>query len=294
MSGTLNPDVPFGAGVPTLVRTATAQLPAPVALLVDDALSGLLASLSIPQWGLFSSDGAALLIGDSVLGVDYRNDYNVPTYPIEEGGFASFNKTKTPFDIKLQFTVGGSVGTRAAFLETAEQMVASLDLISAVTPEYTYPYVNPVHVDYSRTQRSGVTLITVSIYCNEIRLAADSAFSNTSEDDGADPAVNGQTQTTDQNVPAAKVVTYKGQETTVTGNTGQSTGTALPADGAYQMTPQQLQQPNTTQQTVGYSTNGVQAGTTVATQNGSFQSNVPATTPQEIHDATITNSFLAF
>jgi hypothetical protein len=173
------PFVPIGPGVPNLPIGNT--LNAVVDQLFADALDILFGNG--PQWGLFL-DGEPVVIAESVVSFDYKQNYRISTYPIEPsnqqtaGGFESYNKVQMPFDVVLRFATGDTPAARQELLESAEAACASLDLMDAVTPEKVYESVNPVHMDYRRTAVNGVALIIVDMFCEQVRTTASSSFTN--------------------------------------------------------------------------------------------------------------------
>src|SRR5579862_728108 len=187
------PDVPRAPGVPPVLRSiGVAQ--ANMIMLAADAYS-IVRLFRGPQWGIFSASGAPILIGDSVLAFDYRREWRVSDYPVEEGGFASYVKVSTPFDVRITFAVSGSpdflsslIPAAAAWMAPANRTAAltrlktaseSLDLVTAVTPEAQYKSCNIVHYDYRREARSGTTLIRVDVWLVEIRVAPAPQFTQT-------------------------------------------------------------------------------------------------------------------
>lgn len=139
----------------------------------------VLDSSSTPQWGLFDQDGNPVLTGDSTLAFEINQDSSVTNYPIEDGGFETYNKVQTPFRVKFTFTKGGTTSDRASFLKKLDDLQASIDEFVAVTPEITYQSVTIDHYDVRRTARGGVTLLTVDVWCQEIRTGSAAQFSNT-------------------------------------------------------------------------------------------------------------------
>lgn len=140
--------------------------------------AGVLDSSSTPRWGLFTPDGEPAITGDSTLAFEIDQDASVTNYPIEDGGFASYNKVQSPFRVKFTFTKGGTTSERAAFLKKLDDLQASIDQFVAVTPEITYQPVTIDHYDLRRTSKNGVTLLTVDVWCQEIRTGAAAQFSN--------------------------------------------------------------------------------------------------------------------
>ncbi len=167
------PDIPFAPGIPAIPR-APGAIGAVVELLLTDALS-LLSGLGSPAWGLFM-DGSPVVTAESVVSFDFRKAARISSFQVEEGGFESYNKVQTPFDVRLRFSTGGSPADRQDLLESAQAAVASLDLMDAISPEATYSNVNPVHMDYRRTAQNGVGLLIVDIFCEEVRVLSSSTF----------------------------------------------------------------------------------------------------------------------
>jgi hypothetical protein len=96
--------VPDAPGVPPMVRLIrTLDV---IAILASDAAQ-LVRAFGPPRWGIFSSFGVPLLTGDSVIAVDYRREYRISDYPVEQGGFGSYNKVQEPYDVRVTIAVSG-------------------------------------------------------------------------------------------------------------------------------------------------------------------------------------------
>lgn len=185
------PDVPLALGVPPMPRLAGPLIPA-LAFLAADV--GAIARLFIgPQWGIFFN-GAPALVGDSVIGVDFRREWRLANYPVEGGGFATYDKIAQPFDVRVTFAVAGTsnllfqlipgsgllnIANRTAFLTALGTMAASLSLFSVVTPELNYDNLSIVHYDYRREASSGATMIKIDVWLQEVRIAAPPQFTQT-------------------------------------------------------------------------------------------------------------------
>ncbi len=161
-----------------------------VALVAADAFE-ILGQFAAPQWGIFDQGGNPVIVGDSTLAFEFTRDSNVSKYPVEQGGFESYNKVQTPFGLKYTFTKAGSVGDRANFLNEIDAVQNSLGLFVGLTPEIAYPNITIDHYDTRRTARAGVTLLTVDVWCEQIRLAPPLQFSN-APTSGPAPVANPQ------------------------------------------------------------------------------------------------------
>ncbi len=172
---------------------------------------GVLLPVAEPfEWGLFPAATPAQthsgqrnsgppvrtggITGDSVKAVEYGREFTISTYPVEEGGFQSYNKVETPFDVLVIFTKGGDVASRDAFLAACESALESLALYDVATPEVTYTGVNVVRVGYRRTNVEGATLLTVEVGVQKVRTTATAAFSNTKAVSGSDTTQTGAVQ----------------------------------------------------------------------------------------------------
>ena len=129
------------------------------------------------QWGLFLN-GGPVVVSDNVISFEFKQDYRLSNYNQEEGAFETYNKVQLPYDVRLRFSTGGSAADRQQMIDSVDAIIASLDLYDAVTPERVYTSVNPVHQDYRRTARDGVGLLTIDVYCQQVRVTATPQFAN--------------------------------------------------------------------------------------------------------------------
>lgn len=169
------PNVPPLPGVPPLLQPPGGlQYVLPILATLDGAAFGP----QLSQWGIFDQTGGALLIADSVFSVDYARDYKISDYPQEQGSFQSYNKVQTPYRSTVTFLVGDPEN-RVAFLNSIEAACASLDLFVVVTPEITYANANLTHYSYRRAVANGVTLLSIDVGVEEVRITATSQTSST-------------------------------------------------------------------------------------------------------------------
>lgn len=176
----------------------------PLANVVSDALSGNniitqeLAELGIlpPQWGIFeSSSSSPVIIADSVLAFEFKKDWVVADYPLEEGAFESYDKVETPFDARFTFFSGGSLANRQQLIDSIESIAGDMNLYDIVTPEKTYPNCNIQHYDYRRVH-GAAGLIQITVWVIQIRETAEGELA-TASPNGAQTTNTGQVQTSD-------------------------------------------------------------------------------------------------
>ncbi|TAL90901.1 MAG: hypothetical protein EPN62_00765 [Candidimonas sp.] len=183
------PNVPDVPGVPAIARSVTV----PTSLtgifgLAVEAFGDFMAA----RWGVFDAGGNRVLMPDSFLGIDFKNDSRQSNYPVEGGGFESYNKVDTPYDARVTMAIGGDEITRTLFLSTCDAMLHSINRYTVVTPEVTYDNASLVNLLYRRETKNGATMLTIQLWFNEVRTNAVALFSGTnpaSSDVASDGAV---------------------------------------------------------------------------------------------------------
>lgn len=165
------PDLP---GVPPLSSFAPTNL---FTVLAGDAISALLGFL-LPQWGIFL-DGIPVLAYDSQISFEFRQDFPISTYPVEQGSFQSYDKVQLPSEIRVRLSAGGSVFNRQAFLATIDLAMSTTLTYDVVTPEKVFLNYNFTHRDLVRTADQGVGLIVVDLWLTEVIETATALFQTT-------------------------------------------------------------------------------------------------------------------
>lgn len=186
---------------------------------------------------LDASSSAVLVTADTFKSVEYRGEQRVADYPIEQGGFASYNKVAEPFDLRLvlcagggdlvQQLAGGALSaidgylndvlstnftqpmTRSQFILACEALLTSLTLVDVVTPDRTYEQLNCMHFSYTKTKEAGAGMVTGELWFREIRQAAQATYT-----------ASGQPVVSSSSVDAADSTSI-GSVTTITPNTAQ-------------------------------------------------------------------------
>lgn len=181
------PNVPNLPGVPPLSSYAGNVF----SLILGDLVSAL--SFSQPPWGIFLNGEPAIEV-NSITGFDYKQDWSISDYPVEDGGFQSYNKVELPYDARVRITSGSSIADRSIMLAELETLAKSLDLYDIVTPEKVYTSVNISHYDFHRTATSGLGMIVADVWFTEIRVSSTTTFMNTQQPGNAGPQSSGNVQ----------------------------------------------------------------------------------------------------
>ena len=237
------PDVPNTDGVPTIPRSPNFP---PVAGFVLDSIQGAIwRALQVEQkWGIWTltpdgkspdklfadqslfpgfvgvAVGAAggllpgNLIGSATLSVgslEYAKEMRVSDFPIEKGGFASYNKVEMPANPVMTLYFSGTETERKTFIDLIDSATKSLQLFAIVTPEVNYIGYTMEKYTYRRTQQSGAYMYIVEVPLKEIREVTSTytrsnpaGIDDPKKKDAVPPVDNGKTQT---NAPKQSVLT---------------------------------------------------------------------------------------
>lgn len=170
----------FGGGIP-LVGADTISFPA-------------IATGS--PWGVYGGGGGQVVQADTVVAMDYKEDWVIADFPLERGAFESYNKVATPFDVRFVFVAGQSLAARAALLASLDAVMGDLNLYDVVTPERVWSNVNFIHRDFRRTTQNGVGLLAVSVVCQQVRITVGAGATDPSSTGSigntASPSLSGQ------------------------------------------------------------------------------------------------------
>lgn len=184
------PNVPPLPGVPALNRSSSPFVGAGLNILAQTGAVNNIFKKKI--WSITDTKTTQVLLQpDSFVDFEYREDRKIPTYPIEDGSFQSYNKVSLPYDIRVTVTCGGNgTMTKGAFLTAINDMLNNLTLVDVATPDAKYVSTNLIHADYRRDSRHGATLLIVQLHFQKVRVVQQPA-PPTTQPSGAKPSSNG-------------------------------------------------------------------------------------------------------
>jgi hypothetical protein len=162
-------NVPLVPGVPALAS----YIPNAIVLLEGDAVE---LNFGGPQlWGLYL-DGVPVVTADTVTSFDFKEEWAISDYPVETDSstnsgqaFYSYDKVQNPYTVRIRFVAGGTAAARVALLSSIASIANTLNLYDAVTPEAIYPNVNVTHYDYARTATSGLGIMIIDVWAEQVR-----------------------------------------------------------------------------------------------------------------------------
>ena len=167
--------IPNVLGVPAAVSLIPG-FGAGISLLTGDAIN--LSGPNDSVWGIFQN-GAPVVVAESVVAVDYRREFAISDYPVEQGGFESYDKVKLPRDVHMRFTAG-TQAARNELLASIDAIIGTTQVFDFVTPDAVYPSMTLSHEDYSRTAQRGLGLLQVEVWGLEVVQAGAAASATAS------------------------------------------------------------------------------------------------------------------
>lgn len=95
-----------------------------------------------PVWTLQNEGGGTAVDFDVFLGIDFSGDNQVAHEPIEQGGFASYNKQNTPKEISVELACTKMYFSQQPVLENIDKLASGVQKLSLVTPSSEYKNLN--------------------------------------------------------------------------------------------------------------------------------------------------------
>lgn len=139
---------------------------------IANVLGGLLSGPVNEQWGVVDKSGKEVLQADTILSFDYRRSSRLVDYPLEQGGFATYNKVSNPYDVAITAAKGGSSDDLRDFMHTVRMMQESLDKYAVVLPQGAFFNLNLERYDHRRERQNGSHMAIMTLYFREVRETA--------------------------------------------------------------------------------------------------------------------------
>lgn len=181
--------VPKASGVPALLDEISTE--AAIILLTEDLIATF--STIEPLWGIFFG-GLPIVLADNVVAFEYRQEWIIADYQVEQGGFVSYDKVAVPFEGRITLSAGGTLINRESFLGSIAAIAGDTNLYEVRTPETTYENISIMRYNYRRSARNGAGLMEVEIFVREIRETGNEFTTNTVQPSGSDSVDLGTVQ----------------------------------------------------------------------------------------------------
>ena len=125
--------------------------------------------MAITEWALVNDDGEPILDYTSMISVEIKQEGRVSSEPIEEGGFASYNKVEFPLDARVQVGMQGEPDELQDFLDKLVELKKEAETFSLVTAEQEHKNLTLESYDYARKREDGINTIFAELRIVEIR-----------------------------------------------------------------------------------------------------------------------------
>lgn len=134
-------------------------------------MSSLLGRIQGGDWTVIEKKSGKSLDFSSFISLNVTSESQVLDHPVEQGGFASYNKVKKPLEATVTLALEeGETAERSpqGMLSALEKLRAEAGLLSIVTPDGEIPSVTLTRITYARSASNGLGLLTVVLTFKEV------------------------------------------------------------------------------------------------------------------------------
>lgn len=121
------------------------------------------------EWTILDEAGATALTFTSFVDIDFRSQGQALSYPIEEGGFANYNKVTSPLDISVTLATQGSDSDFEYILNKLDEYRQKAVKLAVSTPSALYEGMTLESYSYKRTREAGAGMLAVELSLVEVR-----------------------------------------------------------------------------------------------------------------------------
>lgn len=116
-------------------------------------------SSGLPSYGITGSDNSVIITPDSAVEFAVDADSDVNTHPVEQGGFAGYNRVQTPISVRLLLSCQGKNMSRQAFVSTLRALREGTQTVTISTPSASWPNMTLKGFGYKQTAEKGAVTI---------------------------------------------------------------------------------------------------------------------------------------
>lgn len=134
----------------------------------DFGLNNLLSLFaSKPQYILKGENGDVSF--QSMLELSVNEDSSLPSEPIEQSSFATYNRIIEPLDIKVRLGIQGYPSVLQSVVDRLSEMRKGTEKVSLITPAASYESLMLQGFDYRKDNHSGHNVLIVDLTLKEVR-----------------------------------------------------------------------------------------------------------------------------
>lgn len=113
------------------------------------------------SWAVVGNDLLPFIPYVSIAAVDADQSSRIPTEPIEKGQLAAFNIVREPERVNVEFLFNGDYAVQVLTLAMLDKRMNSTDTCAIFTPAKIWRNMALEHYDFSRTQTSNASMLSV-------------------------------------------------------------------------------------------------------------------------------------
>lgn len=120
-------------------------------------------------WDIYDSLNKSIATFDTFLDYEANQEGKVLTMPVENGGFAGYNKVASPYAVTVRLARSGPPHTLAQFIASLEKFANGTDLVTVMTPHKVYANANIESFNHAMKRESGISTLVAELSLVEIR-----------------------------------------------------------------------------------------------------------------------------
>jgi hypothetical protein len=120
-------------------------------------------------WDIYDSQNRPIASFDTFLDYEASQESKVLTMPVENGGFAGYNKVASPYAVTVRLARSGSPNVLAQFIAALEKFANSTDLVTVMTPHKVYTNANIESFNHVMKREAGISSLVAELFLVEVR-----------------------------------------------------------------------------------------------------------------------------
>ena len=131
-------------------------------------INGLLSLFaSKPQYIVKGENGDVAF--QSMLEISVNEDSSLPSEPIEQSSFATYNRIIEPLDVKVRLGIQGYPSKLQSVIDRLSEMRKGVEKVTLITPSASYENLMLQGFDYRKDNHSGHNVLLVDLTLKEVR-----------------------------------------------------------------------------------------------------------------------------
>lgn len=163
-------NVPNAPGVPPMVRSALTDISTAQGLIagVRQTIQFFGGKPPLPTYGIYDSNFHSVVSADSFLSFHRKKTATIPTFPVQDGQLATYDKVQLPGNNTVRIIKTGTLSDRKLLVSQVETLIASLANYTLVTPEKSWINVNCYDYDITKSDNKDAFTTIIDLVFQDI------------------------------------------------------------------------------------------------------------------------------